>query len=85
MHAKGNPRKAAVALRELAARTEQPAHWVALGHACALARRDEEAVRAYKQGMWLHGQRGADARARVVARLILELDPLERAATRLAA
>ena len=82
MHRQGKPRKAAVALRELAARTEEPAHWVALGHALGQARREDEAVVALRQGMWLHQQRGADARARTVARLILDIDPSDRKAER---
>lgn len=79
---KGNFRKAVVALRQLAALDGRPAHWVALGDALRRARREREAIRALHQGLFLHSRAGADARARSVAQLILELDPTDRVAER---
>ncbi|MBO6940318.1 MAG: hypothetical protein JJ863_35420 [Deltaproteobacteria bacterium] len=79
---KGNFRKAVVALRELTALDGRPAHWVALGDALRRARKEREAIRALKQGLFLHSRAGADARARSVAQLILELDPTDRVAER---
>lgn len=79
---KGNFRKAVVALRQLAALDGRPAHWVALGDALRRARREREAIRALHQGLFLHSRAGADARARSVAQLILEMDPTDRVAER---
>lgn len=81
---KGQFRKAAIALRKLAGASEEPRHWVALGHLWQRARRHEQALDALKQGMFLHKRRGADERARTVARMILELDPADSGAFRLA-
>ena len=78
----GRPRKASVALQELAAMTEEPAHYVALGHSLLGARRIEDGVRALKQGMWLHSRRGSVERARAVAKLILSQEPEDKAAMR---
>jgi hypothetical protein len=79
---KGNFRKAVVALRQLAALDGRPAHWVALGDALRRARKEREAIRALRQGLFLHSRAGADARACSVAQLILELDPSDRVAER---
>lgn len=81
---KGQYRKAALALRQLAALTQEPAHWVAMGAMFARARRVAEAIDALRQGLWLHRQRGAAARARTVARMIVALDPQDVRAARLA-
>ena len=81
---KGQFRKAALALRKLAGSSEEPRHWVALGHMWRRARRREQALHALKQGMFLHKRRGSGDRARTVARKILELDPQDSGAFRLA-
>lgn len=81
---KGQFRKAALALRKLAGSSEEPRHWVALGHMWRRARRRDQALDALKQGMFLHKRRGAGDRARTVARLILELDPQDSGAFRVA-
>lgn len=71
----GEHRKAALALRERAALTDDAATWVMAGAMWAKARRSEDAVAALRHGMWLHQRSGSDARARVVARIIREIDP----------
>jgi hypothetical protein len=81
---KGEYRKAAVDLRKLAGMTGEARTWVALGAMLMRARRDDDALDALKQGMWLHAHNGAKARARSVARLILQLDPFNRRALALA-
>jgi hypothetical protein len=70
----GQHRKAALALRERAALTGDPATWVMAGAMWAKARRSEDAIAALRHGMWLHQQNGSPARAKVVARIIRELD-----------
>ena len=72
---KGDYRKAAIALRERVALRGDAASWVALGDMLRRARRVPEAVKALKQGMFLHRQRGADGRVRTVARMLVALDP----------
>ena len=74
---KGEYRKAALALREHAAREGDAASWVALGAMLRRARRIPEALNAFKQGMFLHRRAGAEARARTVARLIVELGAVQ--------
>jgi Flp pilus assembly protein TadD len=81
---KGQFRKAALALRKLAGASDEPRHWVALGHMWKRARRQDQALDALRQGMFLHKRRGASDRARTVARMILELDPADSGAFRLA-
>ena len=81
---KGQYRKAALALRKLAGSSGEPRHWVALGHLWRRARRRDQALDALRQGMFLHKRRGADQRARTVARMILELDPADSGAFRVA-
>lgn len=71
----GEHRKAALALRERAAITDDPATWVMAGAMWAKARRSEDAVAALRHGMWLHQRQGSPARAKVVARIIRDLDP----------
>lgn len=80
----GRPRKASVALQELVAMTQAPADYVALGHSLLGARRYEDGIRALRQGMWLHSRSGSPARARAVARLILDRQPDDAVATRYA-
>lgn len=81
---KGEFRKAALALRERAALVSDAPAWVLVGHMMSRARRTDDAVAAYRQGMWLHQQAGARGRARTVARLITDLSPYDRAALKLA-
>lgn len=81
---KGELRKAAVALRQLASLGGEARHWVALGHVLSRANKHSDAVQAWKQGLWLHKQKGADRRAATVAKLILELDPSDRVALKAA-
>lgn len=71
----GEHRKAALALRERAALTDDAATWVMAGAMWAQARRSEDAVAALRHGMWLHQKSGSPARARVVARILRDLDP----------
>lgn len=71
----GEHRKAALALRERAALTDDAATWVMAGAMWAKARRSEDAVAALRHGMWLHQKSGSPARARVVARILRDLDP----------
>ncbi|HEY8428897.1 MAG TPA: hypothetical protein VIL20_11005 [Sandaracinaceae bacterium] len=79
---KGDYRKAALALRELAALTGDAAAWVALGDMLRRARRVPEALQALRQGMYLHRRAGAEGRARTVARMIVALDPWDAKAAR---
>ncbi|MEQ9074011.1 MAG: hypothetical protein RLP09_09155 [Sandaracinaceae bacterium] len=72
---RGDYRKAALALRERVALRGDAASWVALGDMLRRARRVPEAVKALKQGMYLHRQRGAEGRVRTVARMLVALDP----------
>lgn len=81
----GEYRKAALALRERAALTDDAASWVALGDMLRRARRMPEALSALRQGMHLHRQAGAMGRARTVARMIVALDPWDAKAARLSA
>ena len=71
----GEHRKAALALRERAALSDDAATWGMAGARWARARRSEDALAALRHGMWLHQKAGSPARARVVARIIRELDP----------
>lgn len=81
---KGDFRKAALALRELTAHRNDGATWVMLGSMLRRARREDEALQALREGLWLHRQAGHDLRARSVARLILEIAPLDVKAARFA-
>jgi Flp pilus assembly protein TadD len=81
---KGEFRKAALALRKLAGNSGEPKHWVALGNLWRRARRRDQALDALRQGMFLHKRRGSSERARTVARMILELDPADSGAYRVA-
>lgn len=73
--AKGDYRKAAVALREHAALTGEAAAYAALGDMLRRARRVPDAITALKQSMYLHRQYGAPRRAQTVERMIVALDP----------
>lgn len=80
--AKGDFRKAALALRERAALRGDAASWVALGDMLRRARREREALEALKQGLFLHRRAGAVGRVRTVARMIVALDPWDAKAAR---
>jgi hypothetical protein len=80
---RGEYRKAAVAMRQVAALRGDAASWVALGDMLNRASRPGEAVQALKQGLWLHRQAGSEGRARTVARMILAVDPHDAHASRL--
>ena len=79
---RGEYRKAALALRERAMITGDAASWVALGDMLRRARRVPEALKALKQGLYLHRRQGAEGRARTVARMIVALDPWDTQANR---
>lgn len=81
---KGDFRKAAIALRQLAALGGEARHWVALGSVLSQGNKQTEAIEAWKRGLWLYKQSGADRRAATVARLILEVDPSDRTALKAA-
>lgn len=72
---KGELRKAALALRERAALVGDAASWVMAGAMLRRARRDEEAVTALRQGLWLHERSGELLRARSVAKILEEIEP----------
>lgn len=82
---KGETRKAALALRELTARTDDPTHWVMLGDMLRRARRDDEALAAFREALWRLRKAGAQRRARSVAALVLALDPSDSQAQRVMA
>ena len=79
---KGDYRKAAVALRECVGLRDDAASWVALGDMLRRAHRDNDALRALRQALYLHRQAGALGRARTVARMIIALDPWDTKAAR---
>ena len=81
---KGDLRKAAIALRQLAALGGEARYWVALGAVLSRGNKHSEAIDAWKQGLWLFKQSGANGRAATVAKLILELDPSDRTALKAA-
>jgi len=80
---RGEFRKAAVAMRQVAALRGDAASWVALGDMLKRASRPDEALQALKQGLWLHRQAGYEGRARTVARMILAVNPHDTHASRL--
>lgn len=79
---RGDYRKAALSLRQLVCLDGTARSWVAFGAMLSRAKRYEEALEAYKQGLWLMRREGHDRRATTVARLILELSPNEPSASR---
>lgn len=72
----GDLRKAALALRERCALVGDAPSWVVAGAMWARAGRKDDAVAALREGMWLHQRAGHPRRARVVADLIVEIDPM---------
>jgi len=84
LEAKGELRKAALALRERAAIVGDGASWVLAGAMLRRARRPEDAIAALRHGAWLHERAGAVRRARAVAFVLAELDPSDRLAQRYA-
>ena len=79
---KGDYRKAAVALKERVSLIDDGPSWVALGDMLRRARRNNEALRALKQGLYRHRRAGAHGRVRTVARMIVALDPWDAQASR---
>ncbi len=79
---RGDYRKAALSLRQLVSLDGRARSWVAFGAMLRRAKRYEEALEAYKQGLWLLRREGQDRRAFTVAKLILELSPNEPSASR---
>ena len=82
---KGEPRKAALALREAAAREPSGPSYVRLAHVLAQLGRRDEALHALRQALYCFRDDAARGRARTVARLILVLDPTDPVARRRAA
>lgn len=82
---KGDPRKAALALRELTALDPSGASYTRLAHALLAAGKRDEALHALKQALYCFRYDDMRGRARTVARLILQLDPSDRTALRRAA
>jgi hypothetical protein len=80
----GDPRKAALAMRELVAMDGAPRHWVRLAHYLRCARRADESLGALRQALYLFRREGAHGRARTVARMVLALDPSDAGAARAA-
>lgn len=70
---RGEHRKAAKTMRQVVALDEQARSWVGLGQALRRARRFEEAIEAFRQGVYLHRRAGHPGRAQTVARLIEDL------------
>ncbi|MEM9073659.1 MAG: hypothetical protein AAGE52_34535 [Myxococcota bacterium] len=70
-------------MQQLANLDGEARSWVALGHMLCRANRQQEALQAWKQGLWLHQQQGFAGRAATVAKLILKIDPSDRAASRM--
>lgn len=70
---KGEYRKAALALRERAAIVEDGASWVMAGAMLVRASRGDEAIAAFRQGMWHHERTGFLGRARSVERVLEKL------------
>lgn len=82
---RGEPRKAALALREASALDPSGASYVRLAHALLRAGKRDEALHSLKQALYCFRYDDMRGRARTVARLILELDPADTAARRRAA
>jgi predicted TPR repeat methyltransferase len=79
---RGDYRKAARMMRDVIALESEASAWVRLGHLLSHSRREQQAVDALKQGLYLHRRAGAELRARTVAQMILRLDPSEPCALR---
>jgi hypothetical protein len=82
---KGEPRKAALALREASALDPSGASFVRLADALQRLGKRDEALHALKQALYGFRYDDMRGRARTVARLILALDPQDSAARRRAA
>jgi uncharacterized protein HemY len=74
---RGEWRKSVVALRELVALEGRATDWVRLGYVLGEARRSDESLAAYHQGLYAYRRSGASKRARTVARLILASWPAD--------
>lgn len=79
---KGEHRKAALAIRESVALRPDAASYALLGASLKQARRQQEALDAFRQSLWLHRRNGQLGRARSVAQLMLDLDAFDPLATR---
>jgi tetratricopeptide (TPR) repeat protein len=82
---RGEPRKAALALREAAALEPTGAAFTRLAHALQAAGKREAALQALRQALYCFRHDELRGRARTVARLILRLDPADSTAQRRAA
>jgi tetratricopeptide (TPR) repeat protein len=82
---KGEPRKAILALREAAALEPSGASFVRLAHLLQEVGKRDEALHALRQALYCFRYDDMRGRARTVARLILALDPEDRAAQKRAA
>jgi len=82
---KGEPRKAALALREATALDPSGASYVRLAHVLLATGKRDEALHALKQALYCFRYDDMRGRARTVARLILRLDPNDATAQRRAA
>lgn len=82
---RGEPRKAALALREVAALEPTGSNYVRLAHALSEIGRRDDALRALRQAAYCFRHDDMRGRARTVAKLILRLDPGDASARRRAA
>jgi tetratricopeptide (TPR) repeat protein len=82
---KGEPRKAALALREAAALRPDGPNFVRLARVLELLGKHDEALHALKQALYCFRHDHQRGRARTVARMILKLDPADLGAQRKAA
>jgi len=82
---KGEPRKAALALREAAALDPSGPSFVRLGHVLQRLGKRDDALHALRQALYCFRYDDMRGRARTVARLILALDPHDPGAQKRAA
>lgn len=82
---KGEPRKAALALREAASLAADGPAYVRLAHVLERIGKHEEALQALRQALYCFRHEHQRGRARTVARMILRLDPGDASALRKAA
>ena len=82
---RGQHRKAALVLREAVAMTGDAPGWTRLGAMLRRAGRTSDALHAFRQALFQFRREGQPGRSRTLARLIIELDPGDHKAARLAA
>jgi hypothetical protein len=82
---KGEIRKAALALREVASLAADGPSFVRLAHVLGLLGKEAEALHALKQALYCFRHDHQRGRARTVARMVLKLDPADLGAQRKAA